>query len=364
MASPILTTRLCSAGVVIWVCLTFLPAATTRLRGGPPGRWPGCWGPRPKRSPLVVPRAISPARPRRRSSSSRSLISMRRARRGGVRPGSWMNAPVAAEPVITGWAMVLRTGRVSVPSGGVGRSRGGRSAAWPGPGVGSVGTGGGAAATGGGGAGGGGAAGRAVTSGAGGGGGAARGPAGGGAAGRAVTCGRRRRRGRHGRLGRLDHLGAAGDRGPGPPRPGPGARGGRRRERVRGRARRPPVESARRRGAGAAALAGGRRRGGSSGRGGGRGGARAPADHRVRQALLDQGLVSFPIQRPADAIGVGGLQMGHVIGDLDPQGLDLRHQVLVGDVQFLGQLVDAHAAGRRRRRPRVLNPVARIRFRS
>jgi hypothetical protein len=57
--------------------------------------------------------------------------------------------------------------------------------------------------------------------------------------------------------------------------------------------------------------------------------------------------MSFPIQRPADAISVGGFQMGHVVGDLDPEGFDLRNQVFVGDVQFLGQLVDAQplAAG-------------------
>ena len=41
IVSPMRTTRLCSAGVVISVFLIFLPAAATFLRGGAPGRWPG-----------------------------------------------------------------------------------------------------------------------------------------------------------------------------------------------------------------------------------------------------------------------------------------------------------------------------------
>src|SRR6266700_138083 len=55
---------------------------------------------------------MSPVRPRRRSSSSRSLISILGtplSPRGGM-PGSWMNAPVAAEPVTTGDVIVRITG--------------------------------------------------------------------------------------------------------------------------------------------------------------------------------------------------------------------------------------------------------------
>ena len=106
MFSPMRITRLCSAGVVIWVCLVFLPAAATRLRGGPPGRWPGAPGWRQSRPP--GPREINPLRPSLRNSSSRSLISIlgTEPSRPGM-PGSWMNWPVAAEPVTTGWGILV-----------------------------------------------------------------------------------------------------------------------------------------------------------------------------------------------------------------------------------------------------------------
>ncbi len=115
MVSAIRTTRLCSAGVVICVCFSFLPAAATRFLGKLPGRWPP--GPndgRPKRSRPAGARLSRLLRPRRRSSSSRSLISTRGALASpprGARPGSWMNAPVAAEPVTTGCGIALRPAR-------------------------------------------------------------------------------------------------------------------------------------------------------------------------------------------------------------------------------------------------------------
>ena len=101
-------TRLCSAGVVIWVCLPFLPAAATRFLGAAARTLPA--GPSPAGRSVQAWRAralSSRVRPRRRSSSSRSLISMRGAGAspGRREPGSWMNAPVAAEPVTTGWGL-------------------------------------------------------------------------------------------------------------------------------------------------------------------------------------------------------------------------------------------------------------------
>ena len=47
IVSPMRITRLCSAGVVICVCFSFLPAAATRFLGTPPGRPPP--GPKPGR---------------------------------------------------------------------------------------------------------------------------------------------------------------------------------------------------------------------------------------------------------------------------------------------------------------------------
>ncbi len=124
IVSAIRTTRLCSAGVVICVCFSFLPAAATLFLGKLPGRWPP--GPnlgRPKRSRPAGARLSRLPRPSRRSSSSRSLISTRGAFASprGARPGSWMKAPVAAEPVTTGWGIVLTSGRAG---GGTGTSIG------------------------------------------------------------------------------------------------------------------------------------------------------------------------------------------------------------------------------------------------
>jgi hypothetical protein len=48
------------------------------------------------------------------------------------------------------------------------------------------------------------------------------------------------------------------------------------------------------------------------------------------------------IESATDAIHVGGLDVRHVIGNVDPQRSDLPDQVAVGKAQLLGHLVDAH----------------------
>jgi hypothetical protein len=74
-------------------------------------------------------RIIGAPRPSRLSSSSRSLISKRctGASPGGRAPGSWMNAPVAADPVTTGWTIVLSVGRGGCAGGLRGRRLCGRA---------------------------------------------------------------------------------------------------------------------------------------------------------------------------------------------------------------------------------------------
>ena len=127
MASPMRITRLCSAGVVMSVCLSFLPAIATFLRGGPPGRWPGAPGARQSRPP--GPRETRLPRPIRRNSSSRSLISILGTLPSRApKPGNWINCPVAAEPVTTGCGIFTGTGTVVTDLASTGSSVGSVSA--------------------------------------------------------------------------------------------------------------------------------------------------------------------------------------------------------------------------------------------
>jgi len=63
--------------------------------------------------------------------------------------------------------------------------------------------------------------------------------------------------------------------------------------------------------------------------------------------------VTLARERSAHAIDVGRLQMGHVVRDLEPQGPDPLHEVLVGDSELLCQLVHAHARAGDRLRVRA-----------
>ena len=301
IVSAMRITRLCSAGVVICVCFSFLPAAATRFLGTPPGRPPP--GPKPG-PPELIPVRAGLAHHRRAAAQPPELLvaildleALHRCVAGRPRAGKLderarrrRSGDHRLDDRPERGPRRLRRRRLPRPARRLCRH---------------VPTLAGAA----------GAAGAAVTCGA------------GGARWRGRRCrggGRSRRRGMRRRL--LDRPRARG------PSVAPTPRAQRR------RARQAPARAAQ--AAPSAAVRRRRRRRlanrGSPGRALG-----AAADDGVVEPNLFQVLQPLAFDGAADAVHVHRLEMGHVVRDVDAHRADLVQQVLGLNVQVLRQLVDA-----------------------
>ena len=70
--------------------------------------------------------------------------------------------------------------------------------------------------------------------------------------------------------------------------------------------------------------------------------ARAPPNHGVVETRFDERFLAFALDGTADTVGIGSIQVGHMIGHVDAKGANLRHQILGSKVAFLGQLVHTY----------------------
>src|SRR4029077_3582974 len=69
----------------------------------------------------------------------------------------------------------------------------------------------------------------------------------------------------------------------------------------------------------------------------------APDDGAVyREPLLDQPLLALALEGAADPVGLAGLDLGHVIGDVDSHRQPLLEQSVFADPDVLRQVVDPY----------------------
>jgi hypothetical protein len=77
-----------------------------------------------------------------------------------------------------------------------------------------------------------------------------------------------------------------------------------------------------------------------------RGHARAPPNDGVVDARFDERFLAFALDRSTDTIGLGRVEVGHVVGHVESHGANLRHEILGRHAEFLGQLVHAYLSAR------------------
>jgi hypothetical protein len=56
--------------------------------------------------------------------------------------------------------------------------------------------------------------------------------------------------------------------------------------------------------------------------------ARTPPNDGVVKTRFDERFLAFALDRTADAVSIGSIEVRHVIGHLNAEGANLRHQVL------------------------------------